>query len=322
VTVAWILGSGGLLGSALCRVLRRNGTELFLPAGHFRWGDERELAAQLAAAVRLFAARAASAGRWEIYWAAGLGTMSSTEADVAPETRVLSSLLCLVETESQLMATPGAVAFASSAGAIYAGSSDFIVTENTPTAPTTAYAREKIRQEDLVCAFARAHDRKAVLLARLSTLYGPGQSFGKKQGLLAHIARRILRNQPINIYVPLDTIRDYITSDDAAADVMCALRAMVEDQSVLTKIVASEQPATIAEIISTFNRITRRAPRIIRSANRLTGVYSRRMRYQSIVTLERAREPRTSLPIGIARVMAAEREILLRGGSVDATLIR
>ena len=32
MTIAWVLGSGGLLGAALCRQLRRNGTTLFFPA--------------------------------------------------------------------------------------------------------------------------------------------------------------------------------------------------------------------------------------------------------------------------------------------------
>lgn len=44
----------------------------------------------------------------------------------------------------------------------------------------------------------------AALIARISMFYGPGQAKDKQQGLLAHIARCILRNQPIQIYVPYD----------------------------------------------------------------------------------------------------------------------
>lgn len=309
MTIAWVLGSRGLLGSALCRVLRFDGTELFSPTARFRWSSESDLALQLTAAVQAFAAHVGGWRRWEIYWAAGVGTMGSSEADLALETRVLALLLRLVESTPQLVAIPGAVAFASSAGAIYAGSPDYTISENTAPAPTTAYAFEKLRQEDLVCAFAQASGDRIALLARLSTIYGPGQSLGKQQGLLAHIARCILRNQPIQIYVPLDTIRDYINADDAAASMVAALRAVSEDPGVFTKIIASEQPTTIAEIISIFKRITRRAPRIVTSAGKLTNVYSRRVQFRSVATPQSATSPKTSLLAGIANVMASERAV-------------
>jgi UDP-glucose 4-epimerase len=238
--------------------------------------------------------------------------MGSSDSDLGLETRFLTLLLRLVESEPCLLAKPGAVAFASSAGAIYAGSPDCIITENTPPAPTTAYGREKLLQEDLVRAIADANRRRTVLLARFSTLYGPGQSFGKQQGLLAHMARCILRSRPIQIYVPLDTIRDYIAADDAAAAMITALRAIGQDPSVVTKIIASEQPTTIAEIISIFRRIARRAPRVITSASNLTGIYSRRVQFQSVVGPKCVRAPGTSLFVGIAQVMAAERSAFVR----------
>jgi len=313
MTIAWVLGSGGLLGSALCRVLRRKGTNLFFPAERFHWASESQFASQLEAAVQAFAVGVGTAERWEIYWAAGVSSMGTSERDLALETRLLALMLRFVESESRLKATPGAVAFASSAGAIYAGSTACFISENTAPAPTTAYGREKLTQENLVRSFVDANEGKATLLARLSTLYGPGQSFGKQQGLIAHIARSILRNRPIQIYVPLDTIRDYIAADDAAASMVAALRAKSEEPRVLTKIIASEQPATIAEIISAFRKIARRAPRIITSASKLTGIYSRRVQFRSVVDPQRAWAPKTSLLVGIAQVMAAERATFAHG---------
>lgn len=201
---------------------------------------------------------------------------------------------------------------ASSAGAIYAGSPDCLISENTAPAANTAYGREKLRQEDLVRSFADAHGGRAALLARFSTLYGPGQSTGKQQGLIAHIARCILRNRPIQIYVPLDTIRDYINADDAAAGMVAGLRTTSQGPRVLTKIIASEKPTTIAEIISIFKRIARRAPRIITSAGKLTGIYPRTMQFRSVVPPSRPNAQATSLFVGIAQVMAAERGAFVR----------
>ena len=115
MTIAWVLGGGGLLGSALCRTLRENGIEPFVPA--MRWDDAGTIAAQMAAAVEAFSARLDPGDRWHIYWAAGVGTMSSAASELAPEYESLSSLLRLLESTPRLMAASGTVAFASSAGA-------------------------------------------------------------------------------------------------------------------------------------------------------------------------------------------------------------
>lgn len=312
MTTAWVLGSGGLLGSALCRALRIDGTDLFSPVERFHWNSESAVIQQVKLAVREFATRATNSQQWEIYWAAGAGTMGSLETDLAPETRILTFLLQSLASSPQLVSKPGAVAFASSAGAIYAGSPDYTISEETPPAPTTAYAYEKLRQEDLIRSFMEASDDQVALLTRLSTIYGIGQSLSKQQGLLTHIARCILRNKPIQIYVPLDTIRDYINADDAAISIIAALRAIRQRHRGLTKIIASEQPTTIAEIISIFKRITRHAPRIITSASRLTSVYSRRVQFRSTVAPQCTALGRTSLLTGIAMVMAAERMAFIR----------
>ena len=318
MTIAWVLGSSGLLGVALCRQLRRNGTLLFFPADRLAWNDSGEFAAQLSVAVRAFADRVGAADRWEIYWAAGIGTMASSPEALAPETRALSLLLQLLESEPRMKAVPGSVALASTAGAIYAGSVDDIITENTAPAPTTAYAHAKLEQEALLLRFADSNDHATVLIARISTLYGAGQTAGKKQGLMTYLARSILRNHPVQIYVPYDTIRDYITTDDAAAAMVAAARDTAGKSRTVTKIIASERPATIAEIVSIFRRLARRAPRIATSANRLSAVYARRVQFRSIVSVGSVATPTTTLAIGIAQLMAAERMALMHATRAEA----
>ena len=181
--------------------------------------------------------------------------MSSSGEAMALEARALSLLLRLLDAAPRLASIPGALAFASSAGAIYAGSPEGVISEHTPAAPNTPYAEEKLRQEALVGSFVRAAACRTGLIARLSTIYGPGQASGKPQGLLAHVARCILVNRPIQIYVPFDTVRDYIAADDAAPAMVAALRAVAEPSGVLTRIIASEQPASIAQIIALFTRV-------------------------------------------------------------------
>jgi UDP-glucose 4-epimerase len=313
MTTAWVLGGGGLLGSALSRILRRDGTELFAPSRRVDWSCEPDLAAEFSAAAKAFAARAALAGQWEIYWAAGRGMMNSSEAELETETRVVAAFLGALESTRELFATRGALAYASSAGAIYAGGTDFVTTELSAPAPTTAYARAKLRQEEMLRSFASKKDGLTTLAARLSTVYGPGQAPGKRQGLLTHVARSTIMNLPVHIYVPLDTIRDYIFSDDAAAAMIAALRTSGGRERNRMKIIGSERPATIAEIIATFRRVARRAPRVITGASRLGVVYPRRTRYRSVVEPDVASLPKTTLLVGVARVMAAERAAVMRG---------
>lgn len=314
MTAVWVVGGSGLLGSALQRVLYRGGVRLFAPAERFRWDNETELNVQLKTAAKAFVTFLGEGKKWQIYWAAGVGTMSSTEAELATETRTLSTVLSLVDSEPGLAAAEGCFAFASSAGAIYAGATDDIISENTPVAPTTVYAKEKLKQESLVSTFALNNDRVTALIARISTLYGPGQATGKQQGLIAHIARCILRNQSVHIYVPFDTIRDYIAADDAAAVVVATLHAIDGKRGVFTKIIASEKPTTIAEIISIFKRISRRRPSIVVSASRLSSNYTRRIQFHSMAVPINEPMPRTSLLVGIAQIMAAERSVFARSG--------
>lgn len=307
MTVAWVLGSSGLLGAALCRSLGNEGTDRFAPAERFCWNSAVELEEQITSAVKAFALKAAGADRWEIYWAAGIGTMSSSVDSVAPETRALSLLMKQLASEPSLLTRPGVIIFASSAGAIYAGSPDDIITEASLPAPTTAYASEKMKQEDVVRRFVLDNPSATAVIARISTLYGPGQAAGKRQGLLSHMARSILRNQPVQIYVPYDTIRDYIDADDAA-DIMIGSRLTTAlKTNVLVKIVASECPVTIAEIIGIFRRIGCRTPKIVRVANRLSDLYSRRVQFRSTVYSEGVKTLPKRLPIGISRLMTAER---------------
>jgi len=312
MAIAWVVGSRGFLGSALHRALCGVETNLFIPIEYFCWDCETDLFIQLEKTVKEFAATVDHEKSWQIYWAAGVGTMNSSEEELLTESRALAKLLSLVDSEPRLTAKNGCIVFASSAGAIYAGSTDEIITESSVIAPTTVYAREKLKQENLVRTFARTNQKLTALLARISTLYGPGQATGKKQGLIALIARHIIRKQSIHIYVPLDTIRDYILVDDAATALVATLEAINGTPGVFIKIIASEKPTTIAEIISIYKRISRRNLNVVTSTSKLSSIYSRRIQLHSITCPISEQISRTSLTIGIAQVMAAERLVFMR----------
>jgi UDP-glucose 4-epimerase len=71
-------------------------------------------------------------------------------------------------------------------------------------------------------------------------------------------------------------------------------------------IIASESPTTIAEIVAIFKRLARRTPLVVRSANRLSSLYTRRVQFRSLVRSEFARPPGKRLAVGISQLMRAE----------------
>jgi len=164
----------------------------------------------------------------------------------------------------------------------------------------------KLQQEKILSEYCRHNPNVAVLMASYSTLYGPEQASGKAQGLLTHISRQVVRGLPVRIYVPLDTIRDYLEVDDAARGMLAASES-VSLGSAVTKIVASERPTTISEIIALFRKVSWRPPKIITSMTRSSSLYAKRIQFKSWLRPDLRAVYRTSLVVGISAVLDAER---------------
>ena len=313
MTVAWVIGGGGLIGTALRAVLEESGAHVFVPAGSLNWTELTTARAQLIAYFHAFERAVAEADRWEIYWAAGRGTMHSREVDMEPETALLAALCAAVAKSGVLGLRPGGVAFTSSAGAVYGGSDQPILTECSDVAPANAYARAKLKQENAAALALASLPACSVLLARVSTVYGPAQAAGKAQGLLSHIARCIVRNQPVHVYVPLDTIRDYIAVADAAREMTLQLRQLTPGQPAAVRLIASERPTTISEIVGLFKHLSWRPPRLVTCAAPAAAAYKRRIQFRSRFPPCLEARARTSLPVGISRLLADARAQLALG---------
>lgn len=305
--LAWVLGSSGLLGSALVRALGHDGVALHQPAAPFAWRQRDQVSAQIAGEVDDFARRAQSFGRWTVYWAAGVGSMGSAPADLATEEYALSVLLDGLRAHPQLRACPGAIVFASSAGALYGGAGAACYGESSAVTPSTAYAEHKLRQEQLVRALPAAAPAISALIVRYSTLYGAGQARHKAQGLITQIARRIVANEPSHVYVPLDTIRDYLHADDAARLTLATVRDSRTRAGTTLKIIAAERATSIAQLIGVFRRVAGRAPRLVTSTNSLSAKYTRCVQFISEETAGKPHAPCRTLVEGIHQVLEAER---------------
>ncbi|TSC80449.1 MAG: NDP-sugar epimerase [Candidatus Peregrinibacteria bacterium Gr01-1014_25] len=312
----WILGSRGMLGSRIAAHAHNlPGHTLWqCPLGPFAWHDTSLVREQFIETVKLFAGEAQRAGAWTVVWAAGSGTVGSSEEDLQRETATFNAFLEALSLQTSLMSpvSRGAVFFASSAGTIY-GETDALLMEETPPHPISAYGRAKLRQEASLRAWSAHHPEQRVLLGRIANLYGPRQNLRKPQGIISHIARSTLLRRPLRLYVPLDTIRDYLDVDDCAMHIIACLRRLTTEncRGCTTKIFASESVTTIGEVLSTFERISKRPVPVVHLP-RAPG-HVRSVRFRSAVWADIPRPQRTSLLVGMHRVYGHQLRLLASG---------
>lgn len=281
--ISWVVGAGGLLGSSVARHLDENGPR-WAPPEAIHWDDHRTALDR----VRQFTddfLTAAGPRPWQVAWCAGAGVTGSTVAQLEHEPALFAILL----EELRRAASPGqlergTVFLGSSAGALYAGSMGPPFTEETPVAPISAYGLTKVTMEDLARRWA-TETGAGVILGRIANLYGPAQNLGKPQGLISQVIKSHLLRAPISIYVPLDTMRDYIFADDCGALIADVLhgfeRTETDGPRILTKIFASQRAVTVGGVLGEMRRIFKRTPQIILGGSSEAALQARDLRLRS-----------------------------------------
>ena len=321
----WVVGAGGLLGSAVSHEL---GPEAFRFARPFAWRDESQLHHDLREAVSAYAQHLAERpGRpWAIAWCAGAGVVATSPEALAAEARTFRFFLEALSGQVALSTVPGYVLLASSAGGVYAGSPVCPITETTAPAATSAYGRAKLDQEQALQAWALSRPNPvSSLSARFSNLYGPGQRLEKPQGLISHLSRCLIHGAPAHIYVSLDTIRDYLFAEDAGRRVAAGLRHLVSAAPAegwhVTKIYASERELSIANLVGVFRQITRRKLRIVAGLHPASALQPRRLQFRSEVWNRDLGRP-VELIEGVSRVYQHQLEVFRAGRLPPPPLVR
>jgi UDP-glucose 4-epimerase len=259
--ITWVVGRGGLLGQAIDRACRPS--DRLFDAHPIPWQDPLAAEEVLQAEVVRFQQQAQDS-HWRVIWAAGAATTASSDGEAQAELAPLRALLAALRQHAP--AGPGCAFLASSAGGVFAGSASPPFDADTPAAPIGAYGRLKLQQEQL---FAQELvDTCPVVIGRISNLYGPGQNLAKLQGLVSRLVLAALTGQSINVFVPLDTIRDYVFADDAARQVLrltdaAAIRsgpkaATPTPEAAQVAVIASGRPATVGQLLQVTRLVTRR----------------------------------------------------------------
>ena len=304
--ISWVIGRGGLLGRQVELALESTGP-VWHPRRPFTWGDPHTVERELLIACREFAA-AIGGSRWQVAWCAGSGVVGSGSAHLEQETRAFTTLLAgIAESMPGGRTGAGAVFLASSSGGVYAGVGTPPFNESSEVAPLAPYGWNKLEQESFAHRWS-VETATPLLIGRLSNLYGPGQNPSKGQGLITQVCLRVMSRQPLTLYVPPDTIRDYLFARDAGqmvADAMARLRLEPrsnETPSVM-KIFASQQPTTVSTVLAQLRWIVKRPVSVIFAESPNTARQARDLRMASVVWPELDRRPKTTLSEGIRCVL-------------------
>ena len=249
----WIIGAGGLFGSSLSRVAASGGHTVTI-SHRVPWGEPQQALEHLFDDAHNFiTGNEQDPTPWGIAWAAGHVTTASSSQSADQEldlfTRFIAGLTSAINEPSA--PARGKFLLASSAGGIYGGASNPPFRADTPPCPVGPYGRLKFAQEEV----AREHLSGCmdVTVARLANLYGPGQDLAKLQGLISRLTLSAVTREPLTMFVPLDTLRDYIYVDDAAR---LALHWLTTDSSPSQiRVIASGQPTSLGQLISLMQDI-------------------------------------------------------------------
>lgn len=319
---AWVVGAGGLLGSHLLATLRSHPSTraaLTGPAKGFSWSNRDALAFEFDQGAARFAAhvRADQATQWAIIWAAGAGVVASTPQALAGEHA--NWRLFLETLTAHPLPGRGVVFMASSAGGVYAGAVAPPFSESSEPAPVSEYGRAKLDMEQTFREWTTRAATARGLVGRISNLFGPGQNLAKQQGLISQVSRCLIFNRPIHLYVPPDTVRDFVFASDCAEHIVdCVHRVLasgLDDDAdrFIMKIFASEQSCSLRNVIELLGDVAHRQPRVLGRPSAGSRQQPRVLAFRSRVMSTPGPPRRTALQVALHRLHQHQMGLFCRG---------
>lgn len=295
---ALVIGSRGLLGASMARAIRLRGATL--RRASVRWESAESALDDLTRATDEWLADGAE--QYWLVWCAGVGVVSTPAEQLEAEVALFRRFVGLLSMRLPVATGTVHVFLSSSAGGVYAGTPSPPHDENAPTNSTSPYGLAKIAMEDAVSRLADG--RTSVLIGRISNLYGPLQSFAKQQGFISHLMRAMLTRRPMSVYVSLDTLRDYIHADDAAAIIAEWLATTPPGRRVV-KNIGSLTPVSIAQLIHEARLLFHRNPLVSIAASPYSAGQVRDLRLASVVRRDLDDRAKRGIGEGMNEIKAA-----------------
>ncbi|MDQ3647254.1 MAG: NAD-dependent epimerase/dehydratase family protein, partial [Actinomycetota bacterium] len=236
---------------------------------------------------------------WAVVWAAGAGVVGTTRTALDDEAELVRRFAAAVREKRP--AGRGALFLSSSAG-MYAGSAAPPFDERTEPRPMNAYGAVKLQQEHAVAR--ELAGAAPLVVGRISTLYGPGQNLDKAQGLVTRLCLQAAMRRPIRVFVPMDTLRDYLFVDDAATMALGLLTEAVARQPAdpQVRVMAAGQATSVAELVALVQRISRTRIGVVQAPTPANSQHVIDLRLRSQHPAPPGVAPRTLLATGVRRV--------------------
>jgi UDP-glucose 4-epimerase len=242
----WILGQGGFFGSAIAHAATLQSVNVF-PHAKIPWNSPVDRAFALKELARQFSDVAPEAPT-TIIWAAGSEGVGKQQLTDCSELDAFQDFVQAISNVEKLKGST--VAIVSSAGGVLGGSPSPPFDIHTPVHAINQYGQDKIAIEELGASKLSSDFR--VHIARVTNLYGPW--FGPRQGLINRLCTAAASREALQIFVPLDTVRDYIYVTDAAQLLLLEITADLPSISLI----GSGENSSVGTVISTVSHVARR----------------------------------------------------------------
>ena len=306
---SWVIGSNGLLGSAVSDELKKSSLS-WQPTRKIIWdtagsGDTAfKLEESIEAAVKEYVA-AVGANTWEIYWCAGIGVVGSDMDLLDREVTAIKILLSCMRSSGLTANKSGRMFFASSAGGVYAGSSNPPFTEETVPIPISDYGAQKLQIEELLINFGK-NNNVEIRIGRIANIYGANQNIRKQQGIVTALVKSTILNTTVSMYVPLNTLRNYIFVSDAAFKIINFVRSSTNNHEVRN--ICSNENWSLGSLIRITKDVTKKRIHLAHAVNRQSLLQPLDLSMKSLSENKESSIREVSLPVGVSVV----RERLLR----------
>ena len=242
----WILGQGGFFGSAIAHAATLQSVNVF-PHAKIPWNSPVDRAFALKELARQFS-DVAPESPTTIIWAAGSEGVGKQQLTDCSELDAFQDFVQAISNVEKLKGST--VAIVSSAGGVLGGSPSPPFDIHTPVHAINQYGQDKIAIEELGASKLSSDFR--VHMARVTNLYGPWS--GPRQGLINRLCTAAASREALQIFVPLDTVRDYIYVTDAAQ--LLLLEIAVDLPSI--SLIGSGENSSVGTVISTVSHVARR----------------------------------------------------------------
>ncbi len=193
------------------------------------------------------------------------------------------------------------VILASSGGTVYGEQQHFPAFESHPLQPLSPYGVAKLAAEQYLLCYSRLYGLEAVIL-RYTNVYGPRQGTHGEAGVVAIFTGRLLQGEQPVIYGDGEQRRDFVYVGDIAEANVLALLPHAHGIYHCS----SGQELTVNALLELLQQLigTAISPRF---APRRPGEVRRSVCSYARIARELGWQPRTPLPEGLARTVAAFR---------------